>query len=137
MADDAAKQLHEALQKRNKLMRCCGVFHLLSTLWLEPDVALGDRAKIVEELKFLVEKQRDEWQKFPRAIALPREDVGADGKSKEEFILCITAQLNVHIAGSSPTLTLAQDTFKKSTTNVRALLYLGEPLPGRKKKAER
>ena len=99
MADDAATKLHEALQKRNKLMRSCGVFHLFSALWPEPDVSLGDRAKIVDELKILVEKQWDEWQKFPRAIALPKEYVGADGKSKEEFILRVTAQLNVHIAG--------------------------------------
>ena len=98
---------------------------------------LGDRGKIVDELKFLVEKQWDEWQRFPRAIALPREYVGDNAKSKEEFILRVTAQLNVHIAGSSPTLTLAQDAFKKSATKVRGLMYLGEPLPSRKKKTER
>ena len=113
------------------------MFHVFSALWLEPDVPITDRGKIVNEFRSWLANNGMSGKIFPKLLLRQRTLLALI--PKEEFRLCVTAQfqLNIHIAGSSPTPTLAQDAFKHSACKVEVLRYAGDPLPSQKKKTER
>jgi hypothetical protein len=106
------------VQKRDQKVRECGVFHLCLMLWPDPAAVTNSGWQLVlRELRFLVDKQWEQWLRHSVIVQLP-----PDVSTKDAFLDQCNLELTEHRAALSQVVLGARESFRTHVSEVLAAM---------------